>query len=94
MSNATTSRRIITIPYTVGEHFASYISYGEIDHLEKVEVDAFNEMETEARENGAPNYEFAHWVIQNGYEEFAKCEATGFFGTCITIEAVYYHKDA
>ena len=83
-------REIITIPYTVGEHFASYISYGETDHLEKAEVDSFNELETEARENGAPNYEFAHWAITNDRDEFAKCEATQLRGACMTIEAVYF----
>lgn len=90
----TTSRRIITIPYTVGQHFATYIAYGETEGLTEDEMIDFDALEQDARRNADNGYEFAHWSITDNTDEFAKCEATGIMGATIDIEAVYFHRDA
>ena len=87
-------RRIITIPYTLGDQFLSLIANGEADTLTDEEAAAFARLEREARSIAANGYEFAHWAITDDRDEFARCEATDLHGACTTVEAVYFHKDA
>ena len=88
------SRRVITIPYTLGDQFLGLIAYGEADTLTDEEAADFARLEREARSIAANGYEFAHWAITDERDEFARCEATDLHGACTTVEAVYFHKDA
>ena len=88
------SRRVITIPYTLGDQFLCLIANGEADTLTDEEAADFARLEREARSIAANGYEFAHWAITDERDEFARCEATDLHGACTTVEAVYFHKDA
>ena len=92
---ATTSERVRVIPYTIGEQFASYVTYGDYDNLYYDEIEDFNDLERAARDNAPEGYTFSHWSIDtDNRDEFARCEATGLRGLCYRFDAVYFHKDA
>ena len=80
----------IKIPYTVSEKFLFYVRYGDPEQLSSVEVDQFDELANEAL---GSHYEFSHWFVGEGREEFAKCEATDDLGACLKIQAVYFRNN-
>jgi hypothetical protein len=92
MTAATKTRRIVTIPYTVGEHFAPYIANGDTEGLTEDELQDFARLEQEARAIASRGYEFAHWNITDNRDEFAQCEATDLMGATVEIEAVYFRN--
>lgn len=82
------------ISYTIGEQFATYVEYGDIDHLSDDEVSDFNHVHNQAIVNAPEGYYFAHWSIDtNNRDEFARCEATGLHGACYQFTAVYFEKE-
>jgi hypothetical protein len=81
-------RETIKIPYTIGEQFLFYVRYGDTEQLSSVEVEQFDELTTKAL---GSQYKFSHWVVTEGREECAKCEATDGMGACMKIQAVYFH---
>lgn len=87
-------QRIDTVPYTVGQHFALYIAYGETEHLTDSELADFKSLESAAKTNASEGFEFSHWSIAEDTDEFAHCEATYMMGACIIVEAVYFHREA
>ncbi len=92
---ATTSKRVELIAYTIGQQFATFVTYGDTDTLSADELADFEELERSARDNPPEGYTFAHWSIDTDTaDEFARCEATGLHGACYQFEAVYFHKDA
>ena len=78
----------IKIPYTVSEKFLFYVRYGDPEQLSSAEVDQFSELAIEAL---GSQYKFSHWVVTEGREECAECEATDGMGACMKIQAVYFH---
>lgn len=81
-----------TTPYTIGEHFATYVAYGDFDHLSDDEKSQFDDLELSARVNAPEGYHFAHWDITDQRDDFARCEATDLMGACLTFNAVYFQK--
>jgi hypothetical protein len=92
MTAATKTRRTVTIPYTVGEHFAPYIAYGDTEGMTAEEIADFDRLEKEARAIASRGYEFAHWNITDNRDVFAQCEATDLMGATVEIEAVYFRN--
>jgi len=71
------------------EQFATYVAYGETDHLEDGEVDQFRVIDLEARDAAPIGFHFGHWDVTDDREEFARCEVTGLWGACLNFNAVY-----
>lgn len=80
---------IHTADYTLGEQFATYVAYGDVDTLSTGEEDSFIELEARARDAAPTDYTFSHWSIGDDANEFTQCEATGLMGRCLTFTAVY-----
>ena len=78
------------IPYTIGEQFATYVAYGETDHLDDGEVDQFNAIDLEAREAAPSGFHFTHWDVTDNRDEFTRCEVTDLMGACLKFNAVYF----
>lgn len=91
---ATTTRTPVIIPFTIGEQFATFIAYGESDHLDNNEVEIFEAFEAGARSLAKAGWHFAHWDITEERDEFARCEATAMMGACLTVNAVYFKDPA
>lgn len=77
------------LSFTIGEHFATYIEYGETDHLDPVEVEIFDAFFAGVKALAKPGWSFAHWSITDSRDEFSKCEASGLFGATLEIDAIY-----
>jgi hypothetical protein len=77
-----------TIAYRIGEYFIPWIAYGEAD-LTDEETAAIEGLEAYAMDNAPGELSFSHWRVTDDRDEFARCEATGIMGACVTIHAVY-----
>jgi len=84
------NRAPIIVGYAIGEHFATWIAYGEQDDLTPEELEQIEAITDNATNNAPEGYYFAHWAITDEREEFTKCEATGLMGACLTMRAVYF----
>lgn len=89
MTNHLRPRPVQVIPYTIGEQFATYVAYGETDHLNDDEPAQFDAIDQQARDNAPAGFHFAHWDITDNRDEFTRCEATDLMGACLTFNAVY-----
>lgn len=79
------------ISYTLGTQFATYVTYGDFDHLGDEEKSQFDDLEQSARINAPKGYRFAHWSINtDSLDEFIRCEATDLMGNCYQFDAVYF----
>jgi hypothetical protein len=77
-----------TIAYRIGEYFIPWIAYGEAD-LTDDEAAAIEGLEDYAMTEPPGELSYSHWHITGDRDEFARCEATGLMGACVTIHAVY-----
>lgn len=94
-TDAPPSRRVSVISYTLGEHFAPLVEYGEEEGLTPEELEDFAHLDRAAREETPDGCTFSHWSIDtDSREEFAQCEATGLRGVCLRFDAVYFHPGA
>lgn len=89
MTNHLRPRPVQVIPYTIGEHFACWVAYGDAGELDPKEIRQIEELTEAARDNAPAGFHFAHWDITDNRDEFTRCEATDLMGTCLTFNAVY-----
>jgi hypothetical protein len=89
------ARRVCVISYTLGEHFAPLVEYGDEEGLTPEELEDFAHLDRAARRETPDGCTFAHWSINtDDRDEFAQCEATGLRGACLRFDAVYFHPGA
>jgi len=74
--------------YRIGDYFIPWIVYGEAD-LTDEETAAIEGLEHYAMTETPGELSFSHWEVTDDRDEFARCEATGLMGACVTIHAVY-----
>jgi len=77
-----------TVTYQVGEYLIPWIFYGDADLTEE-ERNAIDGLEDYAMTEPPGDLSFSHWEITDDRDEFARCDATGLMGACVTIRAVY-----
>lgn len=81
------------ISYTIGEQFATYVMYGDADHLNDGEAEQFDAIDQHAHDTAPAGFHFAHWDVTDDRDEFARCEATDMMGACLTFNAVYFENE-
>lgn len=91
-SDTPPTRRVEVISYTLGEHFAPFVEYGDTEGLTTGEIEDFNHLDRAARREVVDGCTFSHWAIDTDDRiEFTICEATGLQGACLRFDAVYFH---
>lgn len=68
--------------YRIGEHYACYIEYGDIEGLEPAEWKAYDGWRA-----GLPSGSSVH--VGAGRDEFCRCDITGLYGACVNVDV--YH---
>lgn len=66
--------------FTISQHFATVLEYGDYGDMDKDEIKQFEEWEHDAKDGKT-----GHWSIIDMSENFTKCEVTGLHSNCMIV---------